>query len=43
MTDFHSHVLPEMDDGSRSVEESLEMLAMSWQQGVRHIAASSHI
>ena len=42
MTDFHSHVLPEMDDGSRSVEESLEMLAMSWQQGVRHMAATPH-
>lgn len=26
MTDFHSHILPGMDDGSRSVEESLEML-----------------
>ena len=26
MTDFHTHILPRMDDGSGSVRESLEML-----------------
>ena len=27
MVDFHSHILPAMDDGSESVEQSVEMLA----------------
>ena len=26
MIDFHSHILPKVDDGSKSVEESIEML-----------------
>lgn len=40
--DFHSHVLPGIDDGSRNVEESLEMLRISASQGVDYIAATSH-
>ena len=42
MTDFHMHVLPEMDDGSRSVEMSLGMLERSASYGVETIAATSH-
>ena len=34
MIDYHSHILPQMDDGSQSVEESLEMLHQSFCQGV---------
>ena len=41
-TDFHSHVLPSVDDGSKSLEESLRMLAMSKAQGVRRIVATPH-
>lgn len=41
-TDFHAHVLPSLDDGSKSVEESLRMLAMSRAQGVRRIVATPH-
>lgn len=41
-TDFHSHILPGIDDGSRSVEESLAMLRMEAQQGIRHIVATPH-
>ncbi len=40
--DFHSHVLPQMDDGSASVEESLEMLAASRAQGVEVMLATPH-
>ena len=28
MVDFHTHILPGVDDGSASVDESLELLAM---------------
>lgn len=42
LTDVHSHILPGMDDGSGSVEESLEMLRMARDQGVRDMAATPH-
>ena len=42
MVDIHSHVLPGIDDGSRSVEQSLEMLRASADQGIHTIAATSH-
>lgn len=42
MIDIHSHVLPGIDDGSRSVEESLAMLRASAQQGITHMAATPH-
>ena len=41
-TDFHSHVLPCVDDGSGSVEESLRMLAASRTQGIKRIVATPH-
>ena len=40
--DFHTHILPGMDDGSRSVEMSLQMLAASAEQGVGVIALTPH-
>lgn len=42
MIDFHSHILPGMDDGSSSPEESLAMLEVSAEQGVDEIFATSH-
>ena len=42
MIDFHSHVLPRIDDGSRSVKESLSMLQLSFAQGVDIMAATPH-
>ena len=42
MVDFHSHILPGMDDGASSPEESLQMLARSRQQGVDVLFATSH-
>ncbi len=41
-TDFHSHILPGVDDGSRSVAESLEMLRMEASQGIRKVIATPH-
>lgn len=42
MVDFHSHILPGVDDGSKSVEESLALLKMLAQQGVKTVAATPH-
>lgn len=42
LTDFHSHILPRVDDGSQSVEESLELLRQSAEQGVQRILATPH-
>ena len=40
--DFHSHVLPGVDDGSATVEESLRMLRLQAEQGVTHVVATPH-
>ena len=42
MIDFHSHFLPAIDDGSDSVETSLEMLRESRRQGVELMFATPH-
>ena len=42
MIDIHSHILPGMDDGSSSLEESLAMARESARQGVRLLAATPH-
>ena len=42
MIDFHSHFLPQIDDGSDSIETSLAMLRESWEQGVDLIFATPH-
>lgn len=42
MIDWHTHILPAMDDGSRDVAESLSMLRMQMEQGVRTVIATPH-
>lgn len=42
MVDPHTHILPNMDDGSKDVEESLSLLKMLKEQGVVCVAATSH-
>lgn len=42
MIDFHSHILPKMDDGSRSTEESLAMLKVLSNQGIETVIATPH-
>lgn len=42
MIDLHSHILPEMDDGSQSTEESLALLRMQARQGVETVIATPH-
>lgn len=42
MTDFHSHILPKIDDGSRSAEESILMLKALSRQGIDRVIATPH-
>ena len=42
MIDWHSHMLPEMDDGSQSVDESISMLNLLKEQGVTCVIATPH-
>lgn len=42
VVDVHSHILPGMDDGSRSVGESLEMLKAGYGQGIDAVIATPH-
>lgn len=42
MIDFHTHILPGIDDGSSSVEESIALLHMQEKQGVRYLMATPH-
>lgn len=42
MIDWHTHILPEMDDGSHNVVESLSMLNMQMSQGINTVIATPH-
>lgn len=42
MIDLHSHLLPGVDDGSRSVEQSLKVLDVMAQQGVTDVCLTPH-
>lgn len=42
MIDWHSHILPNMDDGSKSIKESLCLLKMLAEQDVDIVVATPH-
>jgi protein-tyrosine phosphatase len=42
MVDIHSHILSAVDDGARSLEESLEMCKLSAEDGITTIVATPH-
>ena len=42
IVDFHSHILPGIDDGSQSLEQSIAMLKMEAAQGIRKVVATPH-
>ncbi len=41
-TDFHSHLIPELDDGSRSYEESGEILNKMMGNGIQNLLLTPH-
>lgn len=42
MIDIHCHILPAVDDGSRSIEESLKMAEIAVKDGIHQIVATPH-
>lgn len=42
MIDWHTHILPEMDDGSHDVAESISMIHMLVSQGIGTVMATPH-
>jgi hypothetical protein len=42
MIDIHAHILPGVDDGSPSMEDSIEMARLALQSGVRAMIATPH-
>lgn len=42
MTDFHSHILPGIDDGCKTVDVSIQALKMMAEQGIERVAATPH-
>lgn len=42
MIDFHTHIIPNIDDGSRSVEETIELIKEAKEAGFKGIVLTSH-
>ena len=42
MVDLHCHILSGMDDGAKSVEDSLAMAEMAIADGITHVVATPH-
>ena len=42
MIDFHNHVLPNVDDGPKTINESLDMLKTAYSQGIREVVNTIH-
>ena len=43
MIDLHTHVLPAIDDGPASLDESVELARMLVAAGVHTVAATPHV
>lgn len=42
MIDFHSHIIPNIDDGAENISTALDMLNISSAEGVSYICATPH-
>lgn len=40
--DIHSHILPGVDDGAKSLDEALQMLEIAMQEGIEAMIATPH-
>lgn len=42
IVDVHSHILPGVDDGSKNMDMTRQMLQMAWSEGIHTIIATPH-
>jgi len=42
MVDIHCHIIPEIDDGAKDIEQSLKMLRDAEDDGIREVIATPH-
>ncbi len=42
ISDIHSHILFDIDDGAADIDESLQMLKLAQEQGVKNVFCTSH-
>jgi protein-tyrosine phosphatase len=42
MVDIHCHILPGMDDGAETIEQSVAMAEMAIEDGITHVVATPH-
>ena len=42
MIDFHTHILPNIDDGAKSVEETFALLKEAKEAGFEGVISTSH-
>jgi len=43
MIDLHCHILPNIDDGAKSIDEAIALVALAAEQGVSRMVATPHI
>src|SRR6185369_16566494 len=43
MIDIHSHIMPEIDDGARTVEEAVEMARIAAEDGIEYMVSTPHM
>ncbi len=43
MIDIHSHIMPEIDDGARTVEEAVEMARIAADDGIEQMVSTPHM
>lgn len=42
LVDTHCHILPEVDDGAKNIEETRQMLREAYEEGIYYIIATPH-
>src|SRR5688572_4743544 len=43
MIDIHSHIMPEIDDGARTMEEAVEMARIAAADGIEQMVSTPHM
>jgi protein-tyrosine phosphatase len=41
--DIHSHIMPEIDDGARSIEEAVDMARIAAEDGIEYMVSTPHM